>query len=150
MKAGLSGIISDVAAAADPRRAEAARRRLGSLAGFDKTQFRNLIGTGAGPTQYLSGKESSPTLAARKSSSQAPAEDPVGAAYRALGAVLLQKTFESMLPDQSGIVASKGAASSMWKSMLAQQLADSVSTSVFRPPGSPGNLKDILSHLVPE
>lgn len=150
MKAGLSGINSDVAAAADLRRAEAARRRLGSLAGFDKTQFRNLIDTTAGPTQYRSGKESSPTLAARKSSSQAPAEGPVDAAYRALGAVLLQKAFEKMLPDQSGIVASKGAASSIWKSMLAQQLADSVATSVFRPPGSPGNPENISSRLVPE
>lgn len=150
MKAATNDIISDAAATADPRRAEAGRHRIGSRAGFGKDEFRDLISANGRSAQKLSGKASSPALATRGPSSEAVADDPVGAAYRALGAVLLHKTFEKMLPDQGGIVAGRDAAPSIWKSMLAQQLADSISASVFRRPGSLDTPEQISSQPVPE
>lgn len=131
-----SDIISDVAAAADPARAELARRRLEALAGDVDGGFARLVEPGASAAQ------SRPSIGAVKLESprhQSVARAVSGAgsveaAYRALGGVLLQKTFETMLPAQGG--AGKSTAASMWKSMLAQRLADSVAASIFPAPGA--------------
>ena len=131
----LSGdIISEVAAAADPQRALAARRRLESFASQDAGEFAKLVdpgdrhiprpATGAAPTVAQGVKKA---LARQDESS-----DPSAMAYRALGGVLLQKTFETLMPKLGAAMGSKSSASAVWSSMLAQQLADCVSASVFR------------------
>lgn len=133
MTIALSDFVSNAATAARPQRMVAARRRVASAP--DTNEFGNLISTNSRALRSPSNKTSP---ANQKTSTQSSAEDPTGAAYRGLGAVLLQKTLEAMIPDQGGIVASRGAASSAWKSMLAQQLAESISAAVFQEPRTLG------------
>ena len=114
-----SDIVAEVVAAADPRRAANVRRRLESLSASDGGGFSQLVA----PPQKPIGRYAVEMPVA--------APPPASMAYRALGGVLLQKTFETMLPDLGGIGA-KTSAASMWKSMLAQKLADTVSPSLFR------------------
>lgn len=127
-------LISEVAAAADPTRAAAARRRLEALSNDDGGHFASLVDPSLRPA--------SKPIAARTPSAFTPPHrsaaargrgsvDPVASAYQALGGMLLQKTFETMMPKLAGSSGSNGSASSIWSSMLAQQLADSVSASVF-------------------
>lgn len=127
-----SDIIADVAAAADPQRARAALRRLESLAAPATHNFASLVHSSAPPRrdrQVIAPAQVRPGRETPTTRGQA-GEDPAAAAYRALGGVLLQKMFETMLPNL-GTEAGRTAAASMWKSMLAQQLADSVSASIF-------------------
>jgi len=125
-------ILADVVAAADPKRAEAARRRLESLSAGDGAEFSKLVTARQEPSvrQPVDKATSVPKRDNRISKPVSAGDTPTAMAYRALGGVLLQKTFETMLPDLAGLGRASGAA--MWKSMLAQKLADSVSPSVFR------------------
>ena len=52
-------------------------------------------------------------------------------AFRGLGSVLLQKTFELMMPEPGGH-GLKSPGGAMWKSMLAQKVADAVSPTLFQ------------------
>ena len=128
-----SDIVAEVVAAADPRRAANVRRRLESLSASDGGGFSQLV---APPQKPIGRYAVEMAVAAPPRANQlvkplSPGEAPASMAYRALGGVLLQKTFETMLPDLGGIGA-KTSAASMWKSMLAQKLADTVSPSLFR------------------
>jgi len=127
-------IISEVAAAADPIRAAAARRRLEALSNDSVGHFASLVEPSQRPL--------SKPLAAHAPATVTPpprsvsprrqgSADPVASAYQALGGVLLQKTFEAMMPKLAGLSGANSSASSIWSSMLAQQLAESVSASVF-------------------
>lgn len=137
MTVALNDIVADAAKLATPARTRGARPPPTSLGASGANEFEDLIGASSRAARKPAAKGA--LAGNRMSSPQASAEDPVGVAYRGLGAVLLQKTIETMLPDQSGFVASKGAAASIWKSMLAQQLAESISTTVFQPPGASGS-----------
>lgn len=128
-----SDIVAEVVAAADPRRAANVRRRLESLSASDGGGFSQHV---APPQKPIGRYAVEMPVAAPPRANQlvkplSPGETPASMAYRALGGVLLQKTFETMLPDLGGIGA-KTSAASMWKSMLAQKLADTVSPSLFR------------------
>lgn len=126
-------ILADVVAASDPRRAEAARRRLESLSVADGSGFSQLVtAQQAPPARHpIEKPASAPPRENRISKPLAVGNTPTSMAYRALGGVLLQKTFETMLPDLGGL-GGRTSGAAMWKSMLAQKLADSVSPSVFR------------------
>ncbi|MFV0279818.1 MAG: hypothetical protein ACK5JM_03525 [Rhodoblastus sp.] len=131
-------IISDVAAAADPQRAEATRRRLEALGGQSANDFTRLVETA---DRVRSGQTRAPVfdppvVSQRPALRRQSPESALASAYRSLGGVLLQKTFETMLADRGGAIAAKGSAASFWKSMLAQQLADRVSDAVFSSPGA--------------
>lgn len=125
-----SDLLVDVARAADPQREAAARRRLDSLA--PSSRFGSLLVAPAsqqprihkavGETPRLN-KDALPAKTAHGHKRD-------GDAYGALGALLLQKAFESIIPASSSTGASKSA-SAVWKSMLARQLADVASSSVF-------------------
>ncbi len=130
-----SDIISEVVAAADPGRAEAARRRLASLAAPAPTDFASLVLPTPAQSRDPVPASSTRRVDHRKWKQPAARETPLALAYRSLGAVLLQKAFEAMTPAASSDGASRSA-STIWKSMLAQQFAESVSTTMFKLPNS--------------
>ena len=126
-------IISDVLAAADPKRAEAARRKLEALASGDGQEFARFVAAPpqAGPAVRPSTKPALAPVASRPSAGRPAAEDATALAFRGLGGVLLQKTFELMMPEPGG-QGLKSPGGAMWKSMLAQKLADAVSPALFQ------------------
>lgn len=127
-----SDLLVDVAKAADPQRAAAARRRLETLAASGAPRFDGLLASPA-TEQFRAPLTASRSPVPNGNDLQtktARRQGNDGDAYRALGAVLLQKAFESIIPASSSTGASKSA-SAVWKSMLAQQLADVASVSVF-------------------
>lgn len=132
MAAALNNIVADDARAVNWGRALGARRRPASLPAPDADEFASLLGARSHALQGLSpnGADAQSQAARAQSSPQNSAS----VAYRGLGSVFLQKTLEAMLPDQGGLAASKGAAASIWKSMLAQHLADSLASRVFQQP----------------
>lgn len=133
MAAFSSDIISNVVAAADPRRADAARQKLAASAASAPTEFETLVQ----PAQKEARNAAVATPSARVDRPLAKrpvaGESPVSFAYRSLGAMLLQKAFETMTPTSSSDGASRSAMS-VWKSMLAQQFAESASATMFRLP----------------
>lgn len=152
MTATSIGIIADAAAAANPGRAGGARQRPASPRASGEIEFRTLIDAASRASSALSSDASPSGLAAggRKAHGRIAAENPRDAAYRKLGAVFLQKTLETMLPEQGGLVAGKGAAASIWKSMLAQHLADAMSASVFQQSPAPENISTGLPRVASE
>ncbi len=128
---GSSGdILAEVAAAADPVRSQAARRRLESLADSAQPGFSGLVAAqgpriqSAPPAAYPAPQTgfSNPLAAKGNGQSANP--------YRSLGALLLQKAFETMIPATQAQGASRSA-SAVWASMLARQLADASAERVF-------------------
>ena len=113
-------IISEVAAAANPQRAQAARRKLESFAAPNVGEFAKLVdpgdrhvarpSTGAAPSFAQGARK---TLARREEP-----VDPSAMAYRALGGVLLQKTFETLMPKLGAAMGSKSSASAVWTSTV--------------------------------
>jgi peptidoglycan hydrolase FlgJ len=131
-----SDLVLDVARAADPKRVEAAARRLQGLAGdVDGASFAALLQ----PVQTAASSAKPPTArtnpsvawSAPNARTKATAEptDP----YRALGTLVLQKAVENMLPSRSSAVFGAGTAGAIWKSALAEQMANAMSAAVFKP-----------------
>lgn len=134
MQASSVDIISEVAAAADPARAAAARRRLEAMSNSGNDHFALLVAASSRAVDKPVAAQAPTAFDAtrRKVASRLQENaDPVASAYRALGGVLLQKTFETMMPKLAGLSAASASASSIWSSMLAQQLAESASGSIF-------------------
>ncbi len=104
-----SDIVMDVARAADPAAAEAARARLASLA-----------------SQRGEGAAFQPAGTPSPSGSRTPADQtsPAADAFQKFEAVILQTFLQSMLPKDTESVYGEGMAGEMWQSMLAQQLGD--------------------------
>ncbi len=132
-------IVLDVARAADPRRADAAARRLRDIAGdAGAPEFASLLqSSGAVPASAptTTAAVQAPAIGAYRSTTRAPAQN----AYQALGSLLLQKAVEEMMPDASSAAFGSGLAGSYWKSFLAEHMAKALSTSVFRSiPGAAG------------
>ena len=140
-------IILDVARAADPQRLKAAIRKLENAGGETAgAEFAALLaqpdakGAQSTPQGRSTHTPSASHPAASKARTQIEA-DPTEAAYRALGGVLLQKTFETAMPDKTASVFGKGVAGSTWKSLLTQHLAESMSGALFRLPKTPDRLR---------
>jgi peptidoglycan hydrolase FlgJ len=137
-----SDLVLDVARAADPKRVEAAARRLQGIAGdADATSFAALLQ----PLQNSASSAKPPTARTNPSvawsapSAQTkPTADPIDP-YRALGTLVLQKAVENMLPSKSSTVFGAGTAGAVWKSALAEQMANAMSAAVFKPGVHPQN-----------
>lgn len=104
-----SDIVMDVARAADPAAAQAARARLSSLA-----------------SQRADGAGFQPVGMPSTTATKAPAEhkSPAAEAFQKFEAVVLQTFIQSMLPKDTQSVYGQGMAGEMWQSLLAQQLGD--------------------------
>ena len=126
----VSDLVLDVARAADPRRVEAATRKLGEASGVDQTFSSALraassegarISTSVAPSFEIHGGRS------RK------AED-AGDPYQRLGSLVLQKAIEQMMPAPSAATFGTGTAGSFWRSALAEQMTKAIAASVFKTP----------------
>ena len=113
-------IVLDVAKAADPTRYKAAVDRLTRLGAPAAAAFDSLIDptTGtipAGADAVASAADSTPT----KSNSSDTAK-----AYRGFEAMTLATFIESSMPEDSAAIFGSGTAGGVWKSMLAEQIAN--------------------------
>ncbi len=132
-------LVMDVVRAADPRRAQEAARKLASHAGEAvTTEFASLVERPAarsgntasfgwrGPLSPHAGD-----VARRTTPKPVSTGDAVTDAYRALGALLIQKMVESALPNKTSAFG-KGVAGDAWKSMLAEQVAQRAAAAAFQ------------------
>ncbi len=99
-----SDIVLDVARAAAPADVEAARARLETHAGAAAVAFDPGV--------------AAPARAA------APAAAETGSQFKRFEAMMLQTFIQNMLPKDTESVFGKGLAGDMWKSQLAERLAD--------------------------
>ena len=98
-------IIMDVANAADPERVQAARDRLSAFAS-----------RGPSSTNFAATLDAPQSAVAR-------AADPAGP-FQQFESFVLQSFIEHMLPQENESVYGNGLAGDMWKSMMAEQLAN--------------------------
>ena len=114
-------IVLEVARAADPARAAAVVNRLNGLAnqGAGSPQdFASALGAVSGPT-------SAPTPIAPR----APAASRAQTAQTKLESVILTQFVQEMLPKDAQSVYGQGYAGDMWRSMLAERVADQMAAS---------------------
>jgi hypothetical protein len=117
-----SDIILDVARAADPQKAMATTRALASA-------------SSVAPTDFGSTLASFPGAAARDYSYQNPSlfagrdESPERKAAVGLESVLLKSFIDQMLPKDAVAVFGSGVAGDVWKSMLAEKIANQIAKS---------------------
>ena len=117
-----SDIILDVARAADPQRAMATTRALASASGVAPTDFGTTLASfpGAAARDY---SYQNPSLFAARG------ESPEGKAAVGLESVLLKSFIDQMLPKDAVAVFSSGVAGDVWKSMLAEKIANQIAKS---------------------
>jgi flagellar protein FlgJ len=118
-------LVLEVSRAADPTRAGAVRDKLASLStGAPDTGdgFQAALGAAAGATAPLSPR---PGSTVSPLSSLSPAKK----AQRMLESAFLTQFIEEMLPKDAPSAFGQGYAGDMWRSMLAQRVADQVAAS---------------------
>ena len=116
-----SDIVMDVARAADPAAAQAARARLSSLA-----------------SQRADGAGFQPVGMPSTTATKAPAEhkSPAAEAFQKFEAVVLQTFIQSMLPKDTQSVYGQGMAGAMWPQLVARPRRVAVAhCAVLTPPG---------------
>jgi peptidoglycan hydrolase FlgJ len=125
-------LIVDVAKAADPQRQQVAIRRLEAAASTSQPSFASM--TGEGSTSAATPNNSTWRTAGvgLRAAYQAPASgatvtpapsNPAADAAKKFEALVLQTFFEAMLPKDEQNFGS-GPGSNVWRSMMAEQLAD--------------------------
>jgi len=118
----ISDIILDVANAADPVRAAATKEKLAQASGVD---FASLL---AGSTPQASGQNWSDVSRARffSDATGKPLVSGHGAdeAKRGLETLIAKMLIETMLPKESAATYGQGTAGGIWRSMLADRLAE--------------------------
>jgi hypothetical protein len=118
-----SDIVLDVVKAADPAKYQAATKRLSELSGpngatefanvFNAVSGRSAAGIPSDPHAVKTAFHNQTTLAVGKKDN----------AYEQFEAFVLQTFVESMMPKDAESVFGKGTAGSIWKSMMAEQMA---------------------------
>lgn len=137
-------IVLDVLRAADPARAEAATRKLQSAAdSAGAVSFSELADAAAGVRPTTARSSIRPRALAAQPSAVLRGSAGRTDAASALGALLLQKMIEAMLPKPTAMSFGAGTAGSIWRATLAEKLSQAVAPSVFgalasQAPASPG------------
>jgi hypothetical protein len=118
-----SDIVLDVVKAADPAKYQAATKRLSELSGptgatefanvFNAVGSRSAAGIPLDPHAVKTAFHNQTTLAAGRKDN----------AHEQFEAFVLQTFVESMMPKDAESVFGKGTAGSIWKSMMAEQMA---------------------------
>lgn len=134
-----SDIIVDVASAADPQAYRAAVEKLAraSESSNAAAEFASVAAAIAAPPDagaVSASKTAASTPSAAPSASdlpatKLPAKTPIPKAYTQFEAFFLQTFVESMLPKDANALFGSGMAGNIWKSMLAQHLADELAQS---------------------
>lgn len=107
-----SDIVLDVARAIEPTTLEAARAQLARRAGSVALP---------GPAGTFSLEEA--VGAAGTGATRAPTPDAEGTSFKRFEAVVLQTFIQNMLPKDAAAVYGKGMAGDMWKSLMAEKMA---------------------------
>ncbi len=126
----VSDIILDVARAANPGKSSAATERLwkGGAAEPDASEFSRLIRQGDSSDAGLRGRAE---LMSAKPSTPAPGPaDARTKAMKGIEQLVLKNLVESMLPQEESGLFGAGTAGDVWRSMLAEQLANQIGQSV--------------------
>ena len=132
-----SDIVLGVANAADPQKLRAAAAQLARAGGSNAADTATLTGADAGALRLASrapAPKAPPVFDPQALASPAPAaKPPQGAAakrtpdaYTKFEAFLIQTFVESMLPADAPNVYGGGVAGKIWKSMLAEHLANAI------------------------
>jgi hypothetical protein len=125
-------IVLDVARAADPERFKVAAARLAKLAETNAPAFDDALAEAAGDTKPAASAAS--TFDAPVATTPVIRKPPAGAgdAYRGFEAMALTTFIQSAMPDDAGSYFGSGTAGSVWKSMLAQQIAEQMAKRGWR------------------
>ncbi len=147
-KTSLTDIVIDVAQAADPQRLAAARQRLLDRSAFVSSQAGNFEGLAA--KSYA--ETANASVSVFNNATPIPARYQNGNALRAttdaatiaqkFEAFILQSMIETILPKEGGAAFGHGAGAGVWRSMLAEQLANQIAKS-----GGVGLQKSINAHI---
>jgi peptidoglycan hydrolase FlgJ len=116
-------LLSEALQAADPRQAKAAEERLARIAaqdGSDAVPFDSLLAPPASSDQAV---PPTPVPPMRMTNSGLLSVKP-GKPYEQFEVTVLKTFFESMLPAKANAVFGSGFAGQVWKSWLAQSLAE--------------------------
>jgi Rod binding domain-containing protein len=134
-----SDIIVDVARAADPQAYRAAVEKLARASESSNAgaEFASVAAAVAAPNDASAVNASKPVVKAPPAAPSAsdlpatklPAKTPIPKAYTQFEAFFLQTFVESMLPKDASTLFGSGMAGNIWKSMLAQHLADEIAQS---------------------
>jgi flagellar protein FlgJ len=120
-----SDLVLDVVRAADPAEVQAAQAKLkANRAAFAANSLAE-AGAGFGAAMDIISQPATKAGLANAAPSKHSAEMPDE--YREFEASILQNFIGSMLPSDSEQVYGKGSAGEFWKSMMAEQIADSMS-----------------------
>jgi flagellar protein FlgJ len=114
-------LVLEVSRAADPARAAAVREKLTALSDAaptpaDNDGFKAALGSAAGATAPVSPRPGAPLSAAKK-------------AQHMLESAFLTQFLDEMLPKDTPSAFGQGYAGDMWRSMLAQRVADQIAAS---------------------
>lgn len=115
-----SDIIFDVVRAADPATFQTASARLQSFASGGM-EGENI------PFSELLSSSRPATVATAEVTSTRPG--PSASPAQNFEAVILQQFVETMLPDNAAVVYGEGATGEIWKSMMAEQIANQIAAS---------------------
>lgn len=116
-----SDLILDVARAADPVDLKEATGRLRSFAAGGSGEGFALAFEGASNRATAAGNSFRATGSSVAGKAKSPGED--------FEAMILSQFVETMLPDNAETVFGKGSAGEIWKSMLAEQVANQLAAS---------------------
>lgn len=124
-----SDIVLGVANAADPQRQRAAIERLARAAGEGATYKDSLLTDTAKSVAKSAAALPPGTVSTALASSRARAAASTPKAYEKFEAFFLQTFVESILPEDADSLFGSGPAGKIWKSMLAEQLANELARS---------------------
>ncbi len=118
-----SDLVMDVLKAADPTQLAEAKARLDTVGASIKAERLNAQGTGFNTQVASLGDVRLPSGGDVRVSAKDAATPET---YRKFEAMVLRNFVQDMLPDQSENVFGKGTAGDIWKSMMAEHLADAI------------------------
>lgn len=119
----IQDILLEVANAADPAKAQAARKRLADLAGVDPGEFDSLMRAHSTErTGQTWSEEARARFFEARSGSPQPGNNE-GDAKRGLETLLVKMMVDAMLPKEGQGFFTKGNAGGVWRSLLSEKLS---------------------------
>ncbi len=119
-----SDLVMDVLKAADPTQLAEAKARLDTIGAGIKAERLNTEGNGFNTQVASLGDVKLPSGGDNMRVSSKDAATPE--TYRKFEAMVLRNFVQDMLPEQNESVFGKGTAGDIWKSMMAEHLADAI------------------------
>lgn len=122
-----SDIVNDVARAVDPAKYQAATKRLSDIASSAGTaDFGEIYQATAARPMGASSADAYGMRMVFRNDAALSGGDKTKGAYQQFESFVLQTFIESMLPKDAEATFGKGTAGSIWKSMMAEQIANQI------------------------